>query len=398
MDLDLTKMRYRTKGSSATRSTGHWSWNKFSPKGILLDSGNFSWPIVTAYEKTEMWDVSTPGFKKRSASGQVINSPMKVVHEIAKCPAYAVTEYTPHTSGLYYTGSGTYGILVPTYKLSVPQRYIDNAITSAFSKVTITESDTLLWLGEMRESIEMFYSMGQSLLKLARLTKKQRDAYFKGKLSVKEAQSLTLQIQYGILPLEQQFQSWCDGLLKTLPPGRKTVRGFGKYEDSTTYDYVNPEQNWEIRSHVEETLEANIRAGVLFDVDPPAFPQAAFVEPRAIFTTAYALARLSFVIDWFINVGPTIAAWSPTVGTNILTAWVAVEEIHTVTCTDKQVGVKNDWEVLQNISGQTTGIRQWIIKTRYPVSLADRPIFPRITLDLNLSKIASLILLFAKAK
>lgn len=398
MNLDLTQMRYRSRGVSSTTATAYWSWAKFDKKGAKLDSGKFTWPVVTSYDKTEMWDVPTPGFKKKSANGEVINSPMKVVHETAKCPAYAVTEYTPHKSGIYYTGNGVYGINIPMYTLSVPQRYLDAAITSAFSKVTMTESDTLLWLGEMRESIDMFLSMGQSLLKLARLTKKQRDAYLKGKLTVKEAQSLTLQIQYGIVPLEQQFAQWCDGLTKTLPAGRKTVRGFGKYEDQVSYDYANPEQNWEIRSHVEELLTANIRAGVLFDVKPPEYPLVAFVEPRAIVSTAYALARLSFVIDWFINVGPTLAAWSPTVGTNILTAWVAVEEIHTVTCSDRQVAVVNDWEVSQSMSGQTIGIRQWTVKTRYPVTLADRPILPTITLDLNLSKIASLILLFAKAK
>lgn len=399
MDHDFSNARYRRRGGTTTTSTGSWDWKRYYSNGNLRDKGDWTWNLVTGYHKSEMWDYPTKDFKKISATGGIVNTPMRSVIEYASLPAYAVQEHAVYADDNGWTnGRGVFGVQCPSHTLTIPQSYIDKAITSAFANVTITESDTLLWLGEMRESIEMFHSIGQSLLKLCRLTAAQRKAWFKGKLTVKEAQSLTLQLQYGIMPLEQQLEAWQEGLLKTLPAGRKTVRGYATYSATKDYETISPEQNWRIRHKVHEVLEANIRAGVLFDVQPPDQPEIAFFEPRAVLTTAYALARLSFVIDWFVNVGPTIAAWSPTVGTNILSSWVTIEETRTIWCTDVHEGVIDGTERSQQLSGSGTGYRQWVIKNRYPISTADRPILPSIVIDLNVSKVLSLILLLAKAK
>lgn len=141
-----------------------------------------------------------------------------------------------------------------------------------------------------------------------------------------------------------------------------------------------------------------VRAGVLYEIDLTDVPWISVIlDPKQVVTTAYALARLSFVIDWFINVGGTLKAWAPAIGVNELSAWVTVEVTNTIAGNASKSMQNNDsWISSGNVSASFNLMKRE--KYRVPIDRSDLAIFPRINLDLNLDKIFALVLLFAKSK
>lgn len=396
--MDLTKMRHRVRGGLLTAVDTEWTVTVFNSSN--QQTNKYFNPGVTQSVpyREDMWDVPTPRYHKKSREGKIINSPMRRVIYTSNLPPTVVSSRTVYNDGGRATVKGVQPLHYPDFSLETPQVSIDTAITKAYANITANEQNALLWLGEFRETIGMFYSMGQSLLKLMRSTAKQRRQYLEGKLSVSEAQGLTLTLLYGLLPLSESIEQWQKGLLKHKPAGRNTARGFNTFSGSETILYDAGDANFEILVTGTERLETNIRAGVLYDVKLPDTPVITAVDVKSVVSTLYALSRLTFVLDWFINMGSTLAAWSPSLGTTELSAWVVIEEKFSIS-------VENTWspklephERSQTTTGKSSGSVNKVVKRRIPIDRSDLNVLPRLNVNLNLDKIFALMLLFLKAK
>lgn len=396
-NYDLASMRYRLDTSFEVPGQTTWSFQRFNPEGIIDDQGSTSRNVIVSRYKKHMWDIPTSGFKKLQAEGKILNKPMLQEEVREDYPLFPFQETTSWQTGTTLRGSGLALATCPYPTLTVPERLIDSAVTKAFAEVSANKSNALLWAGEFKETIQMFYNIGRRLYKLYKSTEAQRKAYYKGKLSLKEQQSMTLGLLYGLMPLSEAFAQWREGLFNILPKGRQTFRGFNSHSDSKNTSYEETYGYWHTtKISVKETLEANIRAGVLADIDPPEFTISVILEPRAVVSTAWALSRLSFVVDWFIGTGNWLASWSPTVGTKILASWVVIETKHTVEAHHEKFAVVDPGEKSQTVTGNGTGKVTIVKKQRVPVNPSERPYLPAINVDLNMDKIFALILLFGK--
>lgn len=361
------------------------------------------------YQKSKrMYDISNPGYKKRSQAGEIFNNRMYSVIEEIDTPMI-----TSHGNNVVngvntadYVLYHNMPVPLPRLSMDVRQGAIDNAITDAYANVTANEGNTLLWLGEMKETLAMLKDIGGGLKNLYEITKKQRLNWARGKLSVEGQQQLTLQLLYGILPLEQQIADFLEGLFRTKDPTlRHTARGMRVDIDDTSYIVrtngvsfrnANLDRQQDVEQHVSEHVTVVARAGVLYDLDVSDTPWLSVIlEPKAVVSTAYALARLSFVIDWFINVGGTLAAWSPSAGVNELSAWVTVTIDRSQVGITRYVGADNGY---RSVEGQGQFSRTTTEKWRMPINRSDLAVIPRIDLNIDLEKIAALVLLFAKVK
>lgn len=399
--MDLSKMRKRTN-QIITKPPTPTSWVEVVYRdGKERSRQVYPGTCPASGITTEYYDVVTKEFKKKSASGDVIVSPMyKKVHNVILKPftgSMAVVGDAEKRDT--QTGQGTLPpVPFPKFRLEAPANLVDNAITKAFAGVNANEANVPLWLGEAKEGVKMFCDIGASLYSLYRATATQREKYLKGKMSIKEMQGMTLALQYGILPLEQQLDDFSK-LFKMKKDQRYTSRGFKNHEDSTTYTYdIENNGSTKVVVSCAEKLVVHVRAGVLYDVNCDGLSAIErYVQPGEIASAAWALSRLSFVIDWFINVGDTIKSWSPATGCNILGQWVTVEETRTITLDAHYVDAYPGYPEY-NINLACEADLEVTVKTRERVDPLSRPIIPRISVDLNLSKVFSLILLFTKIR
>lgn len=361
--------------------------------------------VATSRIEEKMWDVNNPGFKKRSAAGEIFNNPMYRTTENMSYPLIRLVQPKKTGYSTRFTSYRHLPLVKPSLDARVAQGKLDNlsdnAITDAFANVSANEGNTLLWLGEMKETIKMLSDIGKGLKMLHEKTADQRKKWAKGKLTVKETQSLTLAILYGILPLEQQIADFMEGLFETKQANsRNTARGFRVFTDTSSLQYnltadVNAYSGAEYFAFSQEALSVTVRAGVLFEVDIEDTPWLSVIlEPKAIVSTAYALARLSFVLSWFINVGGTLAAWSPSAGVKELSSWVTVTVEH-----DHVVKYVCHGKTQANpVSGEGEYKRSTTEKWRVPVTRADLPVFPPLDVNLDIEKVLAMVLLFAKIK
>lgn len=421
--IDTNGMRFRQKEATKNLVASYTTDYSTSPDGAFPSVVPPTSLTVANQIDDRMWDVVTKDFRARSAAGEIFNSPKLHIRE-----DFRVTPLNG-TYNLMYQTRNSEGVYKDAFKrrivmsnIAVDETYVDRlktltvpydrlqnlAVTAAYAGVTATEQNAILWLGEFRETVSMFKDIGSSLWELWKKTKKQRLKWAQGKLTVPEAQSLTLGLLYGLLPLEESINQVMAGLFKIKEDHtRQTSRGFQVYTDSNS---VSNDRVWgdygegTATLSYTETIEVTVRAGVLYDIDVTDLPTFLVVaNPKAIVETAYALARMSFVIDWFINVGNTLAAWSPSTGTNILSAWVSIEETYVISGMDHQMikaGVLKDGQ--RRITGSYDGSfpfeKTLVKKQRAPINRSDLAIFPRVDVNLDLDKIFALVLLFAKAK
>lgn len=402
---DTTGFRHRSKSQPRVLKETSFVVTTYDPNSSPSVRTGVQGPFVVRASDDDLHDVSIKGFHRRQANGEIFNNPMvKRTYEY-KNPTFPYSANLAKTSDrrYYSTYRGSLWFEVPPFKLSLDeQNLIDNAVTQAYSNISAQDGNTLLWLGEFKETVQMLFQIGEAIKALHIATKPERIKWMKGQLSVAGQQKLTLALLFGILPLEQSIADFMEGLFRNKENGtRSTARGFRVGTKSGTFNDVIPDSvHAEFVRSWNETLEVSVRAGVLYDIDLDKLPWLALMlDPKSVVSTAYALARLSFVIDWFINVGGTLAAWSPSFGTNELSAWVTVETVRTLAGNIEYVPRPHSGDmVASGISGSSSYSVQERVKYRVPVSRKDLAIFPRIDVNLDMSKIASLVLLFTKIK
>lgn len=370
---------------------------------------------VVQLDRSSMYDVVIPQFFKRSQAGEIFNNAMYRIDQTQDCPFLQINAkwVGRYNDGKPTTLQGDWANHLPDFALAEDLSIKERAITQAYSNVNANEGNTVLWLGEAKETVKMLGDIGTAIKNLHAATKKARIAWMKGKLSVEGQQKLTLALLFGILPLEQQIADFMEGLFRTKDHGgRYTARGFRVASDSTSkeealtreIDGSGSPRFYEVVTW-NETIEIVARAGVLYEIDLSKTPFLAMIlDPKSVVSTAYALARLSFVIDWFINVGSTLAAWSPSMGVNERSAWITLEVTRVMAGTTHlsltHAGETDYSKGNQSltVSGGTSFKKTRYEKWRVPINRSDLAIFPRLDLNLDLSKIASLVLLFAKIK
>lgn len=359
--------------------------------------------VATSRHTKSMYDVVTPNFRKRSAEGEIINSPMYRTEEKFDYPLIDYKYSDKYGNELY---AAVQLPVVPTRldsSESIFTNNYNNAITDAYANISANEGNTLLWIGEAKETVSMCFDIGKGLRALYEKTKKQRKEWAKGKLTIEAQQQLTLQILYGLLPLEQQIADFMEGLFRIKQAdSRQTARGLRVQQKNASYTFTNPDYYPDpmvgvgYMAIVEESFDVVVRAGVLYEIDISDTPWISVIlDPKSVVSTAYALARLSFVWDWFINVGGTLAAWSPSMGVNELSAWVTVEERHIQTVKYVPPITLKPFRAYPTGGGYTRILTK---KWRKPINRSDLAIIPRLDVNLDVEKLLAMVLLFAKIK
>lgn len=356
-----------------------------------------------------MTDVVTPNFKARIKKGEVINNPASLEETTVIRPRitpfnrYHVYIVGYRNGGPLYSGNTYKGNRAMNeshlgdylgHSEGVGEA-IDNAIaravTSAHANASSTEFQSLVFAAEARKSVHDMSSILYRVFKIAKAVKRLDRKYLKSQISKRELQNRYMELRYAIRPLVYDARDIVTALDKTkrYNKTRFTARGFERVHDENSDTItLSPWNTWEHKVNRTTHLDVNIRAGILCDVDVSPMNLWGVDQPLE---TIWEITPFSFIIDWFVNVGDTLAAWTPDSGVTQLASWVTVETNVTQTnksgsCTN--INLPNRDYILNSFSwgGSKTAVSRRISRTINPPLGA----FPRVSLHLDALKLVDL--------
>lgn len=334
--------RYREQGSTSLTSG--------TQSGTYCDGVGSYTNTVDAHRVGTvrgMWDVVTPGFKRRSNAGEVINSPMTSVVQTFDGGGSGNSTSRPCTPPLSHViATQDWGVSMRIFnpgfvfsevrgsdgRLTYPAFACDVenlraiASTKAMAAVSASTATGLLMLGEMGKTLQFLLNPISSMTRyLSRLPDMRRG---KAKGAVDAVASQYLAYYYGLKPLMMDVEASLDAMLSVLEPVRETARGSASDSlTSTATEFYGGCSRY--TNSFTYTEEVSVRAGNLYEVSHSTGRDWG-LRVSDIPSTAWDLFPFSFVVDWAYNIGDFIAALSPMPGVKYLSSWdvIRVKQTH----------------------------------------------------------------------
>jgi len=304
---------------------------------------NYPGPTQTDYSDTvrtssgyhTMTDVEVDNFHARSKKGEVFFNPMTKYYESEERAPMdiditfnaGINKSPPTTSYSVYSGTVGQGWDIYFPFLEIPSGVLDElddrrniALTSAFAGSTVAKASALVTIGEGKETVTGVIDVFQRLLRIIKAVKNKQFKALRKELKPSELADFWMEVRYGIRPIIFDMLQIIDALKDTTEVGsRLTSRGFQSFSYNESDVHVNLLGNYDLPVNRSLELTYSCRAGVLSKVD-----RAGVLELFGVnrpLSAIYDLATLSFVIDWFFNVGDLIAAHEPDAALTTLGAW-----------------------------------------------------------------------------
>lgn len=296
-----------------------------------------------------MMDVVTSDYFRRSNNGEIINSDMNQVKDVKQYAKFSVDMERRVGSLIYRTNGTMCDPNLPLLTLpAVPSEdagLISQAVTEAHADVNVRDVDLTVMAAELGESVRLIHDIGHRFLKIYKAFRKFNLKAMRGLISPKEVRNVWLEYRYGIRPLYYDLK----GIHKYLQrhgevAKRYTARSNPKSETSsgksvgsyTVETPLNTGNFLPFTTSYERWTEQNIsvRAGVLYAVEfsSALAKQLALLGIDRPLSSGWDLIPFSFIVDWFVGIGPFIASWEPKPGCNTLASWtVCCREARSVT-------------------------------------------------------------------
>jgi hypothetical protein len=215
---------------------------------------------------------------------------------------YYSTSFTPYDS--WCIGEDELWAYAPTD----PEKWV----TEAAAKVYSSGYDALTALAELKDVMKTFKQAAYTLSHLPSELKKIKGGFS----AIKRLSSENLSARYGWRTLVFDIVS----LAKTINSLNQTFDRHSErcgHTDEFTYDdaWDTEYSSYTIGHSVHDIVEVSVRGSITADKEVPQFQ----FNPLQ---TGWELIPLSFVLDWFINVGKTLAAISfLTISGNYAASW-----------------------------------------------------------------------------
>lgn len=301
--------------------------------GVKYDSAKYP-DIVWDLHENQMDDVVTENFREKVKRGEIINNPC-VKEDVFTYYTNTNWSYGTDDMSYYFQLFGSKGYL--DYILNLPgdpnvSNAVNLAVTRARAKCTSEVIQIGATLGELKETKDMFVSAAARLRHAGTLAHRYLDIISDprkncwdraGKL-VGTARNAWMEFRFGWRPFAgeaQNFYSALQGLSEY--PERQTFRAGENLQFSdadTTSKYLSPTQTWNFSRTVYETHV--IRSGVLCEQRYGGVPDTWGVTK--IPQTVWELTRLSWAVDYFLNIGDLIAAYTPDSLWTPKASWVTI--------------------------------------------------------------------------
>jgi len=351
---------------------GGFKNSESSNQMIVINNGAPRVNTAISYVKNRNdWYVTrgfNPNYKQMREEGKLL--PMMYYNKLSIAGSYSSAYSTfssspstppnpPNTSRAWWTKEGpvmtggldNYNIAMDHQDL-VTQAFPDISpyVQVAASNLYNRGWDALTFLGELESCIKMFRGIGKSLIALL----------LKGNLA-----DTWLQWRYGWRTLYMDMMSLQEAILR-IDDGRKRFQERDGARNSFTRSQIVQNWNWSTSSGTIiriDQVNVSVQGMVVADIVPPRI----HFNPVK---TGWELITLSFIVDWFINVGQWIDAMS----------FLAIQTGYTASASSKCTITSN--YILENVmakspstitnialSGTTHSVEVMRVPTNIPLGL-----------------------------
>lgn len=376
--------RTRTRGAFGTAT---WKLDLYNGNGTFRSTSTGTYGNATGTTEA-MTDIVTRPFVP---GVEIVNTPMTSVKTTRERPPMNYRQWhsnpnpTSHGSSIGTTEYASRDTKYDTYlaQLSVSENsLIALAATKALANVRPPEVSGIVAIAEMKATVQSLLNPVQGALRFlsrnapSKFRRPKRTSKRSLKMSAGNLADQHLTVVFGLMPFISDIQ----GILKALKaveplPLRLTARGsassfdekviqenFTAYSDSTTKMLATEDY------HVQRTM--SVRAYQLYETRI-SLQQALGLSVEDIPKSLWQTATLSFVIDWFANVGDYISALTPRIDVRYIASGLVITDVQAANSTYKQWGgpqpgvTSNYW----NSSATGNQSRVVIAKRRVPDSL-----------------------------
>jgi len=271
---------------------------------------------------------------------------------------------------------------------SISDSVIGEAITAAWSNISANEADILVQLGEAKETVSSLKSIFLRAWKIFKYIKRLNIKALAGELTPKQLSDRYMEARYALRPLMYDAKGIMSLFNTTEEKARQTFRSYKECINTETYENVTL-RNLSGESPTGRIYYGNqlairtleVRAGVLTAVEAIANSQFSRMGFFDLVESGWELVPLSFVVDWFFNIGKFIASWTPNYGFKTLASWYVVNDTTylTSTVTSAVNTVAANYEDTFAVTGSISKIET--VKYRCPNP--SRPTLPMFTINMN---------------
>lgn len=318
------------------------NWYKYGSSLIINDQLSY----FSSERFSGMCDVVTPNFSRVKNEGNLVNNPMeRLTYDISRKPTilrgkgdcgggliheYELADFIPT---LLVNKSS----LVETVANALRPYSAESEVaqTKAWANIDVSEIQGSASLGELPETvdwlIETMRALAELVVALRRKDVKKLRKILKKQISFDGAMDLWLQYRYAIRPLVSEVVSALSALSASLEKGtRFTARGNNYIFDeplTTTAElhFTNGALAADFCGYVATVTKASermFRAGVLVEIDTSINAGLAIWGLDSPVEAIWELMSLSFIMDWFFNIGSCINAAFLNPGLEPRISWV----------------------------------------------------------------------------
>jgi hypothetical protein len=313
-----------------------------------LTSSTTDNPFGNFGETGFMIDHVTPGYKRLSNSGSIINSPMFRSVCVRSLPNQLAKIMNSNGTRWEWSGTNTGFTANPFIQPAADHfmgnaldagvdagRALNSALLKAFANVSKADTLILVTAAEAHKTIGTIIGTAGGLMggikslmqgspKKAVLKALLGQSYKEQKRHGKAwgSKSLAkkwLEVRYGWVPMLYDLEGSLAALNRIRYP-RFTARGFSRetgVKTTTGNTSIDPTFGHSVNWKVTEEYTEEYRAYVLYSVKEDWF-KAHKLGALSLGQTAWELVPFSFVIDWFVDIGEWLAAIEPRAGITYL--------------------------------------------------------------------------------
>lgn len=295
--------------------------------------------LISSYEDgtSVIDDVLTPGYRFRKARGDIIMNDMQL-WKVSRSTGTTTMQVGPHTGWGKQTWSGDCAAVVESAANFGPYADFDvadlcqRALLEAYARMNTTP----LLVGENIGDIAKTVSMLRRPFSLATDYVKKINAMRKARIgrvvnhSIQVNRKIWLENRYGLIPIMKDTEACVDLYHKGLQrcDRRLVARASASNSWVETRNVVASNIGGSVlkaTGTARRERTARVHAGVIYEENSVDAHEALLgslgLRINDVPTTMYELMPLSFVIDWFTNVGTWIRASFPRPEVRVLGSW-----------------------------------------------------------------------------